>query len=1209
MSSKLPLADIFTFDINRNIEGVIKADDDSHLAQEVKEFVVTKEVAQKLGRQFFDAYNETGGTNGVWISGFYGSGKSHLLKMLSVLLQNEEIENVPTSKRFADKVRENNPMLAGQMEQAARIPAESILFNIDQKAILNSTGKDQADAVLAVFMSVFNEARGYFPRLAWLADLERRLEKEGIFDKFKATFYEQTGKDWDTERYQVALVRSKFAKAYGAAAGASTEDGKAVWESARSDYRLSIESFADEVNDYILEEEKKSGQTGFRLNFFVDEVGQYIGEDTKLMTNLQTIAESLYTRCKGRAWVFVTSQEDIDSVLGGLKEKQSQDFSKIQARFKCKLNLTSQNVDEVIELRLLKKNEAGKAALGPVYDQEHNNFATVLSFHEGGTNFRVANSKEEYLRKYPFQPFHFGLMQDCVRALSRQNALMGKHASVGERSLLAIFQDIVKGMTNENVPVGHIPTFDRAFDGLQSTLKGEVQSSLNTAINNIGAGSFEVRVLKILFLVKYVKNFEATPHHLTALLTASFDQDQKALEQDVQTALNKLTRESYILRNGTKYEFLTDDEKDIEQDINNTDVDAVKVNTFLAEILFDEVIKDTNVTFPANKQRFSFNRKLDDGPVGRQLNELSLNLVTPRHDFYGQPAMLAAHSLGKPEVLLVLDDAARMLEDVVLYQRTATYLTQNSAGDDEKGLILQRRASENNKRREDIIGQAKEALSRAVIIVSGEVVKDIGVGEARNRVAVAMQQLITRTYHSLGLLPKDFSFGDATETLLRPTTELLGDGGTLGPAEGEVLTYVQRQAQTAQRVTAKSLFERFGGKPYGWSEGSTATILARLIAASRLEATADGRDLSNKDAADYLSSNRRTESLVVRPLAEISGREVGRLKRFQQEVFNETSKYREAKDVAGAFQEVLRGERLEARGFLRQSNDFPFVAQLQPYLTALDQFTDLRYTELFQQLDAVEEQLEGPRESTYAPIKAFIGEDGNGSLGLIYRKISQFLKNSRENYRHLPTDLITPLRDLIANEKPYHGGVMSQAKAQYDAVRKAVLERQEQDRRQVKLLLAGKREELEAMEEYADLTDVERQNLTDNLSRIETTITGEQTISGLQQSMRDFDDRTFGELVNQIAALSAAHRRPAPAPSTDYALFDSAQGPPAAAPKNAVVEEPKPKYETLPSTRELRDRAGLTSSLIKEEAELERYLAALREAGKTILERGDGIRL
>jgi hypothetical protein len=77
------------------------------------------------------------------------------------------------------------------------------------------------------------------------------------------------------------------------------------------------------------------------------------------MTNLQTIAENLYTKCKGRSWVFVTSQEDMDAVLGGLKDRQSQDFSKIQGRFGCKLNLSSQNVDEVIRRRLLEKNGAG----------------------------------------------------------------------------------------------------------------------------------------------------------------------------------------------------------------------------------------------------------------------------------------------------------------------------------------------------------------------------------------------------------------------------------------------------------------------------------------------------------------------------------------------------------------------------------------------------------------------------------------------------------------------------------------------------------------------------------------------------------------------------------------------------------------------------------------------------------------------------------
>ncbi|TXF86310.1 BREX system P-loop protein BrxC [Neolewinella aurantiaca] len=1198
MSTTQRLSDLFTYDINRTIEGVIKADDESHLRQEVQEFVITKEVAQKLERQFFDAYNDTGGTNGVWISGFYGSGKSHLLKMLSVLLENRVVDDIETGRRFADKVREDNPLLAASIEKAARIPARSIRFNIDQKAILNSTGKDQADAVLAVFMSVFNEMRGYFPRLAWLADLERRMDREGIFADFKTTFREQTGKDWDTERYQVALVRSKFAKAYAAVTAGAVDDGKAVWESARSDYNLTIERFAEEVNDYLSQQ-----APGFRLNFFVDEVGQYIGDDTKLMTNLQTIAESLYTRCNGNAWVFVTSQEDIEAVLGGLKDKQSQDFSKIQARFKCKLNLTSQNVDEVIELRLLKKTDAGEALLTPIYEQEHKNFATVLSFHEGGTEFRVADSKEEYLRKYPFQPFHFGLLQDCIRALSRQNALMGKHASVGERSLLSIFQDVVKKMDADGLPIGNLPSFDRAFDGLQPILKGEVQASLNTAINNLGEDSFEVRVLKILFLVKYVKNFEATPHHITALLTENFRQDQKALEQDVQTALNKLTRQSYLLRNGTKYEFLTDDEKDIEQEIHNTEVDAVKVNDFLGRMIFEEVIKDTTVTYPDNKQKFGFNRKLDDGPFGRQTNELVLNVITARHPNFSSPTLLMAHSLDKPEAYFVLSAEDRLMDDVQMHLKTDTYLRQTGTPEGEKGLIVQRRAQENHKRRDEIIDQIKAAVGRADILLSGQAVKDIGVGEARNRVTQALQKLITKTYHSLRLLPRDFSYDDATNALLRPAAELAGESGNIGPAEEEMLTFVRRQATANHRVTAKSLLERFGTKPYGWSEGSTATILARLIAGNKLEARADGRDLDNRAAADYLSSNRRVDSLMVSPLADISARDVGRLKRLHQELFNKSNPGREAKEVAEAFRDALREEQLQLRGLLGKKDDFPFVDQLQPYAEALDAFVKLRYNEVFQQLDKLDTDLADLREDRYAPIKAFI----DGDQGDIYAKIGKFLATGRENYRHLPPELIQPLQQLQQEEKPYRRGVMSQAKAQLDAAFDAVRDRLEQDRRQVKMLLDGKAAELKAMEEYADLTDTEKLNLEEHLGRHERQLTAERTISGLRQALRDFEEHTFGQLVNQVAALSAAHRRPPPA-----APPLGAGGQPYPAPASAPApkaEEPKPQYTPLPPSRELRDRAGLKSSLIKEEEELERYLNALREAGRAILERGDGIRL
>ncbi|MCB1674417.1 MAG: hypothetical protein KDI00_07100, partial [Pseudomonadales bacterium] len=62
-----------------------------------------------------------------------------------------------------------------------------------------------------------------------------------------------------------------------------------------------------------------------------DEVGQYIADNVKLMTNLQTIAESLATKCNGRAWVIVTAQENIESVIGEMSKQQGNDFSRVQA--------------------------------------------------------------------------------------------------------------------------------------------------------------------------------------------------------------------------------------------------------------------------------------------------------------------------------------------------------------------------------------------------------------------------------------------------------------------------------------------------------------------------------------------------------------------------------------------------------------------------------------------------------------------------------------------------------------------------------------------------------------------------------------------------------------------------------------------------------------------------------------------------------------
>lgn len=113
------LATIFAKPINRHIEGVIKADDEASLRQEVEEYVLTNEVAKRLDI-FLSAYNDYQGANGVWISGFFGSGKSHLLKILALLLENRAIDGVSVLDLFLPKC--NDDLLKADLKRAVSLP-------------------------------------------------------------------------------------------------------------------------------------------------------------------------------------------------------------------------------------------------------------------------------------------------------------------------------------------------------------------------------------------------------------------------------------------------------------------------------------------------------------------------------------------------------------------------------------------------------------------------------------------------------------------------------------------------------------------------------------------------------------------------------------------------------------------------------------------------------------------------------------------------------------------------------------------------------------------------------------------------------------------------------------------------------------------------------------------------------------------------------
>ncbi len=211
---------------------------------------------------------------GVWISGFFGSGKSHFLKILSYLLANISVEQQQAID-FFDEKRVPDPLLRASMARAVTGSTDVILFNIDSKAEANS--KNQRDSIVRVFQKVFDEHLGYFGSVPAIAEFERTLDQKGQYQTFKQAFARASGSTWEEDRDAWLFHQEDISRALAVSTGMGVE-------AIDQNYTNSVEKFAQTVRQYL-----DSKGTKHRLLFMVDEVGQYIGESPDLMLNLQTV--------------------------------------------------------------------------------------------------------------------------------------------------------------------------------------------------------------------------------------------------------------------------------------------------------------------------------------------------------------------------------------------------------------------------------------------------------------------------------------------------------------------------------------------------------------------------------------------------------------------------------------------------------------------------------------------------------------------------------------------------------------------------------------------------------------------------------------------------------------------------------------------------------------------------------------------------------
>lgn len=892
----MQIKEMFRKEIDRELQGVIVVGQgaETNAAQELEEYVVTREL-QRHFADFFTAYKKgilgTTPKMGVWISGFFGSGKSHFLKILSYLLENKQVGDKHALDFFIDDKKITDQMVLADMKLAADTPTDVILFNIDSKS--ESDGKENKDAIVNVFLKVFNEMQGFCGSIPYLADLERHLTEEGRLEEFKKRFLEKHGHSWEESRHEFDFIQDKVVAAL-VEMGFMSEPAARNWcEKATEPYQISIEDFAKRVKAYL---DKKG--SNHHVVFLVDEIGQYIGDDSKLMLNLQTVTEELGKECQGKAWVIVTSQQDIDSIT----KVKGNDFSKIQGRFDTRLSLSSANVDAVIKKRILEKNDTAAQSLRLIYDQKGTIIKNLIVFNDGVEKKLYANA-EDFAEVYPFVPYQFNLLASVLTSI-RTHGASGKHLSEGERSMLALFKESAMQLMNEET--GAIVPFHKFYDALENFLDHSHSSVIIRAYDNSYINPekkekdvFAINVLKTLFLIKYVVEIEANVDNITSLMISNIDDDRLALKAEVEEALKVLMRQMLIQKNGSVYVFLTDEEQEINNEIEKENVEMPEVLTKIAEMIFEDIFPSKKYQYPAfgGRYTFPFNQMVDDRPYkANQSYDIGLRVLTPWYEGGVEDSTLRMISGQGKEVLVALPNDDSFLTEMRAYLKIERFLRKNTSVQLAKyEAIKEAKRVEMRERNSNAKLYLTEALKDATIYVNGDVLRTSG-KEVNSRINEAIGRLVQTVYHKLSYITAPMGETDIHK-LFHSSNQLsltLEDSSEANVhALDDVLQFIGGNSRMHMKTSMKTIKDRFMKAPYGFVEDDVQWLVARLFKRGDLAFTVNGESVNannrtEEELVGYITKKQFVDKLLMEVRVRVPEKQKKAVRTIMKELFNVT---------------------------------------------------------------------------------------------------------------------------------------------------------------------------------------------------------------------------------------------------------------------------------------------------------------------------------
>lgn len=960
------IRDLLQRDLSQRIKDVIQVTqiDDAVVHDELSEYIATDSIRRQY-RRLFEAIADSrfeGHQNiGVWISGFFGSGKSSFAKNIGYVLENKNLLGTPASQLFLDRINDDRIRQLVNVINS-QLPVHVVMFDVSA----SNTIRTPDESIARIMYRQLLGALDYAPDFE-IAELEIDLEAEGKLQEFERLCEEQGYGEW--RKVRKGMKRYDRASALLSVMEPQTYPEVDTWakNSVSRQNDLTVTEFVRRTFDLI-----ERRHPGKMLVFIIDEVGRYVAHSTEKIEILRAVVEQFGQEGLRRwqskqivapAWLIITSQEKLNEVVDALDQTRTE-LAKLQDRFSLPIDLAPEDIREVATKRVLAKTPEAEDVLSKLYKQHGGQLNAACQFEKSGRETRI--NEDQFIQFYPYLPHFVDMSIDIMSGIRLQPGAP-RHMGGSNRTIIKqVYEMLIHDSTKlADDPVGTLVTLDKIYELVVGSLSDERRKDMDRIRQEFSeADPFILRVSKAVALLEFVPNISRSARNIAAALVdkvgepAPIDQVEHALESLESSGLVRETEYGWKLQTAQERSWQTE-----RREFSPRTKDIVDLLRDGIQSLF----RDTRLlTIPYKGRNFRIGITVDDARVGED-GQVTLVLYSSLKESEFATRIDEIVDLSRKNentpywVFAVSADIHSTIREIYASNEMITRYSQLSAqnkisNDQANSLSNEQKTVQIYRTR--LQDQLSQALARGNSVFNGVKRDAVVYGKVlADILRTYLQDVVPKMYPKLEMGYRPLRGNEAEVLLKAANLKALPDvfkdtSSGLGlvvqegadyridvetPIAQEIMRYLKYYDEYGEneRLTGKSIETNFTGIGYGWELDMLRLVLSVLFRAGIIDVYHSGRPYkSYKDEQSWkpftntpaFRKARFTPKKVIDRSTRIKAAELTEQIIGRQVDFQPT-------DIDEALKEFASTELDDLRVIIATANThrMPFIEQLRDY--------------------------------------------------------------------------------------------------------------------------------------------------------------------------------------------------------------------------------------------------------------------------------------